>query len=193
MTLGHNSGEAITADRLRSFVERVERVNAEIADLNADKAEIFKEAKDEGFDTKAIGRALAARAKNPAALSMVVAGYDRGDCLRTIASDAGITARHARDLLYTAGRVDFWRGLPPTHKKRLDRRDKNAAIVCAYHAGVPVKDIARQQSTSLQRVYEAAVAAGLRFRYRRTGRKDRPTLRLKKVRAVDQGRRGHAL
>ena len=65
MTMGHNSGEAVTADRLRSFVERVERINSEIADLNADKAEIFKEAKDEGFDVPVLKKVIAIRAKDP--------------------------------------------------------------------------------------------------------------------------------
>lgn len=66
---GHNSGEAVTADRLRSFVERVERINTEIAERNEDKAEIFKEAKGEGFDTKIMKKVIARRAKDPQALA----------------------------------------------------------------------------------------------------------------------------
>lgn len=62
---GHNSGGAVTADRLRSFVERVERINTEIADLNADKAEVFKEAKGEGFDVPTLKKVIAIRAKDP--------------------------------------------------------------------------------------------------------------------------------
>lgn len=62
---GHNSGEAVTADRLRSFVERVERINAEIAERNEDKAEIFKEAKGEGFDVPTMKKVIAIRAKDP--------------------------------------------------------------------------------------------------------------------------------
>ena len=69
MTMGHNSGETVTADRLRSFVERVERINTEIAERNEDKAEIFKEAKDEGFDTKIMKKVIARRAKDPEALA----------------------------------------------------------------------------------------------------------------------------
>lgn len=65
MTMGHNSGEAVTADRLRSFVERVERINSEIAERNEDKAEIFKEAKGEGFDVPTMKKVIAIRAKDP--------------------------------------------------------------------------------------------------------------------------------
>lgn len=65
MTMGHNSGEPVASDRLRSFVERVERINAEIAERNADKAEIFKEAKDEGFDVPIMKKVIAIRAKDP--------------------------------------------------------------------------------------------------------------------------------
>ena len=65
MTMGHNSGEAVTADRLRSFVERVERINSEIAERNEDKAEIFKEAKSDGFDVPTIKKVIAIRAKGP--------------------------------------------------------------------------------------------------------------------------------
>lgn len=42
----------IAGDRLRAFVERIEHVEQEIADLNEGKKEIFAEAKGEGFDVK---------------------------------------------------------------------------------------------------------------------------------------------
>ena len=38
--------------RIRSFVERVERIEAEIQELSEGKKEIFAEAKGEGFDVK---------------------------------------------------------------------------------------------------------------------------------------------
>lgn len=38
--------------RIRSFVERVEQLDQEIADLNEGKKEVFAEAKGEGFDVK---------------------------------------------------------------------------------------------------------------------------------------------
>ncbi len=42
----------IAGDRLRSFVERIERLEEEIKGLSEDKKEIFSEAKGEGFDVK---------------------------------------------------------------------------------------------------------------------------------------------
>ena len=42
----------IAADRLRSFLERVERLEEEKAGLTADIREIYAEAKGTGFDTK---------------------------------------------------------------------------------------------------------------------------------------------
>jgi uncharacterized protein (UPF0335 family)/ribosome modulation factor len=44
----------ITGERLRSYVDRIRRLNEEIADLNADKREVFAEAKADGFDKKAM-------------------------------------------------------------------------------------------------------------------------------------------
>lgn len=60
-----NASEA----RLRSFVSRIERLDDEIADLNSDKSEVYKEAKGEGFDVPAMRELIAKRrkmAKDPA-------------------------------------------------------------------------------------------------------------------------------
>ena len=48
--VGHNSG--VAADRLRSFIERIERLDEEKAALAADIREVFAEAKSTGFDVK---------------------------------------------------------------------------------------------------------------------------------------------
>lgn len=61
---GHNS--AVNATELRSIVERIERLNDEIAERNTDKSEIFKAAKHSGFDTKIIRQVVAIRAKDEA-------------------------------------------------------------------------------------------------------------------------------
>lgn len=39
---------------LRQYVERVERLEEEIKELNADKSDVFQEAKGNGFDVKAL-------------------------------------------------------------------------------------------------------------------------------------------
>jgi len=44
--------EAIAGDQLRSFIERIERMEEEKAALAADIREIYAEAKARGFDTK---------------------------------------------------------------------------------------------------------------------------------------------
>jgi len=44
--------KGIAADRLRSFVERVERLEEEKAALTADIREVYSEAKSDGFDVK---------------------------------------------------------------------------------------------------------------------------------------------
>jgi len=42
----------IAADRLRSFLDRIERLEEEKAGLTADIREVYAEAKGSGFDTK---------------------------------------------------------------------------------------------------------------------------------------------
>lgn len=50
--IGHNSG--VAADRLRAFVQRIERLEDEKSALTLDIADIYKEAKSSGFDVKAL-------------------------------------------------------------------------------------------------------------------------------------------
>ena len=52
-------------DRLRSFVERIERLNVEVDALNADKKEIFAEAKGAGFIPKIMKMVIHARRQDP--------------------------------------------------------------------------------------------------------------------------------
>lgn len=49
--IGHNSGDIIgAADHLKSFIERIERLNEEKQALQGDISEVFGEAKGAGFD-----------------------------------------------------------------------------------------------------------------------------------------------
>jgi uncharacterized protein (UPF0335 family) len=57
---GHNSNE-----QLKSVVERIERMNEEIKGLSDDRADIFKEAKGNGLDVKALRTIVRLRAMNP--------------------------------------------------------------------------------------------------------------------------------
>lgn len=56
----------MSADQLRSFVERIERISAEIAELQEDRRMIFSEAKAVGFDAATLRKVIARRAVNPA-------------------------------------------------------------------------------------------------------------------------------
>ncbi len=47
-------GGGIAAQRLRSFIERVERLEEEKAALAADIREVYAEAKGDGFDVKTL-------------------------------------------------------------------------------------------------------------------------------------------
>lgn len=53
--------DIVAAGQLRSFVERIERLEAEIKEMNADKSEIYKELRGVGFDVKAVRQVVAAR------------------------------------------------------------------------------------------------------------------------------------
>lgn len=50
---------------LLSIVERVERKDAELAEVNADKSEIYKEAKSLGFDVSVIKELVKIRKADP--------------------------------------------------------------------------------------------------------------------------------
>lgn len=52
---------ATDAKRIRAIADRVERINEEIAAMNADKREIFAEARGEGHDVKALKAAIKIR------------------------------------------------------------------------------------------------------------------------------------
>ena len=51
----------ISGDRIRSFIERIERIEEEIKGLNEGKKEAFAEAKGEGFDVKVLREILRLR------------------------------------------------------------------------------------------------------------------------------------
>ena len=51
----------VAADRLRSFIERIERLEEEKAALSADIKEVYSEAKGTGFDVKIIRQVIRLR------------------------------------------------------------------------------------------------------------------------------------
>lgn len=64
---GHNSENVggIAADRLRSTIERVERLEEERKALASDIRDIFAEARSAGFDVKTIKHIISLRKKEP--------------------------------------------------------------------------------------------------------------------------------
>lgn len=54
----------IAGGRIRSFVERVENLDREIAELAEGRKEVFAEAKGEGFDVKILREIIARRKKD---------------------------------------------------------------------------------------------------------------------------------
>ena len=51
----------VAADRLRAFIERIERLEEEKAALTADVREVYAEAKAVGFDTKVMRQVVRLR------------------------------------------------------------------------------------------------------------------------------------
>ena len=55
----------VAAERLRSFVERIERLEEDKAGLAQDLKEVYAEAKGEGFDTKVLRKLISLRKRDP--------------------------------------------------------------------------------------------------------------------------------
>ena len=51
----------VAGDRLRAFVERIERIEEDIKGLNEDKKDVYAEAKGEGFDVKILKEVIRLR------------------------------------------------------------------------------------------------------------------------------------
>src|SRR3954464_12215303 len=59
-------GGGIAADRLRSLIERIERLEEERKALGSDIKDIYAEAKSAGFDVKVVRQLVSIRRKEPA-------------------------------------------------------------------------------------------------------------------------------
>ena len=64
--IGHNSDApaGFAKEHLKQFVERIERMDEEIKELNSDKRDIFAEAKANGFCSKALKIVIRRRAQD---------------------------------------------------------------------------------------------------------------------------------
>jgi uncharacterized protein (UPF0335 family) len=63
-TIGHNSG--VAAGQLRSFVERIERLEEEKKGIADDIRDVKAEAKGAGFDTKILAKVIRMRKRDKA-------------------------------------------------------------------------------------------------------------------------------
>lgn len=61
-----NTAGGIAVERLRSIIERVERLEEERKALTADIGDIFVEAKSAGFDVKVVRQIIRLRKRQPA-------------------------------------------------------------------------------------------------------------------------------
>ncbi|PCJ24108.1 MAG: hypothetical protein COA96_10205 [SAR86 cluster bacterium] len=69
MTQSTDGTYRVAADELRSFIERIERLDAEKKDIADMQKEVMCEAKSRGYDTKAIRKIVAMRKKDPQEIS----------------------------------------------------------------------------------------------------------------------------
>ena len=65
---GHNT-DGIAADRLRSLVDRIERLNTEREALGSDIKDIYTEAGSAGFDVKVLRQLIRIRKRDPDAVA----------------------------------------------------------------------------------------------------------------------------
>lgn len=79
--LGDNSKKEISAQRLKSFVQRIERLEEEKASLGADVREVYSEAKSTGFDPKIMRMVIKLR-------KMDAADREEADALLQVYLDA---------------------------------------------------------------------------------------------------------
>ncbi len=56
---------SVTADELRSFIERMEQLDSEKKDLAEQQKELMAEAKGRGYDTKVLRKVIALRKRKP--------------------------------------------------------------------------------------------------------------------------------
>lgn len=57
---------SVAADQLKSFIERIERLEEEKAGLTSDISDVYSEAKGTGFDVKALRKLISLRKKDHA-------------------------------------------------------------------------------------------------------------------------------
>ncbi|SLN60791.1 DUF2312 domain-containing protein [Pseudooctadecabacter jejudonensis] len=62
--MGGDASYRVTADELRQFIERIERLDAEKKDIAEQQKEVMAEAKGRGYDTKVMRKLIALRKRD---------------------------------------------------------------------------------------------------------------------------------
>ena len=62
--IGPDSSYRVTAEELRQFIERFERLEAEKKDIAEQQKEVMAEAKSRGYDTKILRKVVALRKRD---------------------------------------------------------------------------------------------------------------------------------
>lgn len=62
---GNDATYTVTAEELRQFIERYERLEAEKKDIADQQKEVMAEAKGRGYDTSALRKIVAIRKRKP--------------------------------------------------------------------------------------------------------------------------------
>jgi uncharacterized protein (UPF0335 family) len=110
MNIGHNG----SVERLKSFLERIERLREDKAVVHADEKDVFSEAKGEGFDTKALRAVLKIRSQDRAkrqeheaivALYLDAIGEDKGPLFAAAGVPLEIDAKAKAALATAIGKL----------------------------------------------------------------------------------------
>jgi len=116
-TLGKNTPQSA---ELLGFVERVEKVNGEVKDLQTDRAAIFAEAKSKGFSTRQMRRLIKVRAMKPHDHQEDEAEYDVYAHAAGLATEPPLLRYMAKAGTDTAVRdqvIEAMKGFVPPHGK----------------------------------------------------------------------------
>jgi len=62
--IGHNSDGAVQGDQIKSFIERIERLEEEKRETATDIKEVYAEAKSNGYDVKILRKIVARRRRD---------------------------------------------------------------------------------------------------------------------------------
>lgn len=65
MSYPRNTDDPVEGGQLKSLIERIERLDEEAKSISDDKAEIYAEAKAQGYSTKVMKRVIAIRRRDP--------------------------------------------------------------------------------------------------------------------------------